>query len=119
MADPGGGRLDPKSWPGTESDGKETSVHKDQVKQIIKALQADRDRFSNASSGTPDDLQGGGRGAAFLQDPKVIGAGQTADSGYPAGQLLHTYLQNATTHIPTAYTQFLTAYQNLIDSLGK
>src|SRR6266699_982607 len=104
MADPAGGRLDPKSWPGTESDGKQTVVHKDQVKQVLKALQDDCDRITGAKSGTPDDLQGSGRGAAFVQDAKVIGGGGTPDTGYPAGQLLHTYLQNATTHIPTAYT---------------
>jgi len=115
MADPAGGRLDPKSWPGTDSDGKQTVIHKDQVKKIIKALQADRDAYDNASEGTVADLQGRGT----IKDPKVMGGGPDDKTGYPAGRLLHTYLQNASTHIPTAYANFLQSYQSLIDSLGR
>jgi hypothetical protein len=113
MGDPAG-RLDPKNWPGTDGGGKEVSVHKDQVKQIIRALQADRDRYDNASEGTPTDLEGRGR----IKDPKILGGGPDDKTGYPAGRTLNTYLTNASTHLPQAYRSFLTAYDALIKSLG-
>jgi hypothetical protein len=113
MADPQGGRLDPKNWPGTDAGGKQFSVDKDKVMQVIKALQADRDRFSNASEGTPDDISGRG----VIKNPNFLGGGAGDGAGYPAGRTLNTFLTNAGTHLPPAYTAFLDAYDKLILSL--
>jgi hypothetical protein len=113
MADPQGGRLDPKSWPGTDAGGKQFSVNTDKVKQVIKALQADLDRFTNASEGTPDDMSGRG----VVKDPRILAGGPDDKTGYPAGRTLSTYLTNASTNLPVAYKSFLTAYDKLIQSL--
>lgn len=114
MADPGGGRLDPKYWPGTDADAKEIKISKDDAKKVIKALQADYDRYGNAAHGTPDDLKGRGH----IKNPNIFGGGPTDQNGYPAGRTLATYLNNAQTNIPRAYSNFLQSYSRVIQALG-
>jgi hypothetical protein len=113
MADPGGGRLDPKMWPGMDADAKELKISKDDAKKVIKALQADLDLY-DTDHGTPDDIKGRGH----IKDPKIYAGGATDQTGYPAGRTLAAYLANAQTEIPGAYSKFLDAYSRVIQSLG-
>jgi hypothetical protein len=112
MADPGGGRLDPKSWPGTDANAKELKISKDDAKKVIKALQDDLKRY--ADHGTPDDIEGRGH----IKDPKIYAGGSTDQTGYPAGRTLAVFLQNTQTKLPPAYRNFLQSYDKLIQSLG-
>jgi hypothetical protein len=114
MADPGGGRLDPKSWPGTDANAKDLEISTDDARRVMKALQADLDRYSNASHGTPDDIKGRGH----IKDPKIYAGGMDDKTGYPAGRTLATFLGNAQSQIPAAYSNFLQSYDRVIQALG-
>lgn len=113
MADPAGGRLDPKSWPGTDAHAKDLKISKDDAKKVIKALQDDLKRY-DVDHGTPDDIEGRGS----IKDPKIFAGGMTDQTGYPAGRTLAGFLQNTQTKLPPAYRNFLQAYDKIIQSLG-
>ena len=112
MADPAG-RLDPKMWPGTDTDAKELKISKKDAKTVIKALQDDLKRY-DTEHGTPDDIEGRGH----IKDPKIYAGGGSDQTGYPAGRTLAAFLQNTQTKLPPAYRNFLQAYDRLIQSLG-
>jgi hypothetical protein len=114
MADPGGGRLDPKQWPGTDADAKELKISVDEAKKILKALQDDLNRY-NTAHGTPDDI----RGRGHIKDARIYAGGMDDRSGYPAGRTLAAFLQNANTNIPTHYQSFLQAYDRVIQAFGE
>ncbi|MEV5704632.1 hypothetical protein [Actinoallomurus sp. NPDC052274] len=114
MADPAGGRLDPKQWPGMDANADELKISVDDAKKILKALQDDLNRY-DTTYGTPDDI----RGRGSIKDARIYAGGMDDRSGYPAGRTLATYLQNANTNIPTHYEQFLQAYDRVIQAFGE
>jgi hypothetical protein len=114
MADPGGGRLDPKQWPGTDANAKELKISIDDAKKILKALQDDLNRYK-AAYGTPDDI----RGRGTIQDPRIYGGGMDDRSGYPAGRTLVKFLGNAHTNLPAYLESLLQAYDRVNQSFGE
>src|SRR4051812_11429798 len=97
-------------WPGLDGDKSETYMNRTKVKNVIKALEDDLARYSKTVNGTPDDI--GQRG---LPSITAVG-GAEGNAGYPGGAAVYKSMQLSKTNIQTAYTQFLTAYQTVIDA---
>jgi hypothetical protein len=106
LADGGGGGY-PEALPSTG--GKGIFVNHEALHDVYKKLQADRDLFDQGGSGTLTDFQGSGK-ARITQD----------DLGnYPAAEGVHATCGNAESHVGAVYTEFLTSYQNLIDTIKR
>jgi hypothetical protein len=97
----------PKDWPSAKD---EIFVHHDDLKKIAKELQADLDELNGTGKGSLYDLQYNCQigDTEFGVDPK----------NYIAAQGLSQSTQNAYNKISEVYTAFLTAYQQVIDSIN-
>ncbi|MBC6457980.1 hypothetical protein [Actinomadura sp. HBU206391] len=102
--DSGGGNGYPEDLP---SPGKGILVHHDVLKNVHKLLHDDLTELKSRGRGTLNDLQADEKGRI-----------SRAELGnYPATQGLAMTTKNAYDQIGNVYSQFLTAYESLIDSI--
>lgn len=97
----------PKDWPSAKD---QIFVHHDDLKKIAKQLQDDL-----------DELDGTGKGSLYdLQYNCQIGPSEFGfdKDNYIAAEGLSKSTQNAYQKISGVYTAFLTAYQQVIDSIN-
>lgn len=89
--------------------GKGIDVDREKLKNIAKKLQADLDELNKHASGTPKDLRQGEKGV--VTDAQL--------GKYSEAQQLAVSVGNAYDQIGSTYDGFLTAYQQVIDSINR
>ena len=104
--DEGGSGGAPKQLPGAN---KEINVDHEKLKTVAKAMQKDLDDLNGWSSGSLNDFYDGD--ATWLTQDQL--------GNYPEGHGITMSAQAAYNSIGGTYSQFLQAYQQVIDAINR
>jgi hypothetical protein len=108
------------TWPSIDHNDKELRIDKHATKKIIDDLKNnDLNKYvtQHGKSGLPDDLTNAG---SRIKPTDVGAGGGDSKTSYPAGEKIWEMIQkvnNPTSGFPALYSQFVTAYGDMINAL--